>query len=472
MRLAHAKGLELAYHVQPEVPDALFGDVGRFRQVLLNLVGNAIKFTDNGEVVVRVEPSIDVPPQRQVRLLFSVKDTGIGIPKEKQQKIFQAFEQEDTSTTRRYGGTGLGLTIASQLVNLMSGSIAVESEPGRGSTFAFTACFHVQAVVHDVAPAEPPSESRQLLTFERVEVPVEGRATKRLALTTSLRVLVAEDNEFNSLHLERLLRCAGHHVKLAINGREVLNQLQVAGTGWRVDESHSLHAGAHATSGVDVLLLDLHMPELDGFDVIHEIRKQERASGAHLPVIALTARSRKEDRDACLAAGMDEYLSKPVNSVDLFAAIERVVSPENYAELASSETIDGRSLFNPDILLKACGNDAQALRELCDDFMIYVPERLDHLRNALRNADAPQLREAAHKLCGILSAFSVEVSEIASRIEDHAALDQLEAAKPLISQLEYKIEGMLEQIETLAVEDLQHLQRTKRWLAEDAQEMP
>src|SRR5262249_37672965 len=138
---AHKKGLELACHVQPDVPDALVGDAGRLRQVLLNLVGNAVKFTECGEVVVRVEVAGGAAPEGEVGLRCTVRDTGVGIPVEKQETIFRAFEQEDTSTTRKYGGTGLGLTIASRLVALMGGKITVQSEPGRGSTFAFTARF-------------------------------------------------------------------------------------------------------------------------------------------------------------------------------------------------------------------------------------------------------------------------------------------------------------------------------------------
>ena len=430
---AHTKGLELVSHVQPDVPDALIGDASRLRQVLLNLVGNAIKFTEAGEVVLRVEANSEAVHDEEAIIRFAVTDTGIGIPHEKQATIFRAFEQEDSSTTRRYGGTGLGLTIAARLVNLMGGTITLESEPGRGSTFAFTARFGRQphppepaadrlpgllsnmsvlivddnatnrqileewlrgwqmkpvvrgdglaaldAIWHSAASGRPfplvlldarmpdtdgltlaatirervelaatriilltsgdfsgdlarfrelgidahllkPVQQDELLeTIYRVMSRAKGStptpielapgpeaASAAPATTSSLHILVAEDNEFNAQLLEQLLRRRGHYVRVASNGREALALAQE-----RV---------------FDLLLLDVHMPELDGFQVVSAVRERERTSDRHLPVIALTARSRKEDRERCLAAGMDEFLSKPVRAADLWTAIDRVV---------------------------------------------------------------------------------------------------------------------------------------------------
>jgi CheY-like chemotaxis protein len=285
------KGLELVCDAGPDVPDALVGDAGRLRQVLLNLVGNAIKFTKHGEVAVRVEVAEGPAPGEEAVLRFTVRDTGIGIPPDGQQRIFRAFEQADSSTTREFGGTGLGLTIAARLVGLMGGEIGVESEPGRGSTFAFTARFGRQSHPSEQVDARP-----------AVAVHEAAPATGLVPL----RILVAEDSEFNSRHIERLLGRRGHVVRVATDGREALDLVGEA--------------------AFDLLLLDLHMPELDGFHVIRAIRKREQAVGGHLPVIALTARARPEDRERCLAAGMDDYLSKPVRAAELFATIERVVS--------------------------------------------------------------------------------------------------------------------------------------------------
>ena len=258
---AQSKGLELVYHVQPDVPDALVGDAVRLRQVVLNLVSNAIKFTEQGEVVVRVEVASDPAPGGEAVLRFVVTDTGIGIPPDDLDRIFRAFEQVDSSTTRRHGGTGLGLTIAARLVGLMGGEIGVESEPGRSSTFSFTARFGRQS-----HPSEP-DDARPSVAI-REAAPATG--------VPPLRILVAEDSEFNVRHLERLLTRRGHHVRLASNGREALNLVREL--------------------AFDLLLLDLHMPELDGFQVVRAIRERERAAGGHLPVIALTASARKVDQ--------------------------------------------------------------------------------------------------------------------------------------------------------------------------------
>ena len=261
---ARDKGLELVRHVEADVSDALIGDAGRLRQVLLNLIGNAIKFTREGRVSVRVEVADGTAPEGKTVLRFMVTDTGIGIPPDGRERIFRAFEQADGTTTRRYGGTGLGLTIAARLVDLMSGAIGVESEPARGSTFSFTARFERQPHPLEHAVARPSDSVHEAAGAAPVVAP--------------LRILVAEDSEFNSRHLERLLRWRGHAVRVATDGREALHLVGEA--------------------DFDLLLLDVNMPELDGFQVVHAIRERERAAGGHLPVIALTARAGRKTGSA------------------------------------------------------------------------------------------------------------------------------------------------------------------------------
>src|SRR5262245_25522829 len=429
---AHKKGLELVCQQRSDVPDALIGDAGRLRQVLLNLVGNAIKFTERGEIVVLVENAAEPAPEGEVLLCFAVTDTGIGIPPEKQAKIFRAFEQEDTSTTRKYGGTGLGLTIAARLAALMDGGITVDSVPGQGSTFAFTARFVLQPQAPETTAVSPPpvlqglpvlivddnATNRHILEewlrgyamettsagdgvtamaalwrgvaqgrpyplalldgrmpdidglalAAKIRQQAELSATRLILLTSGdrpgdltrarqlgisatllkplqqrelmgtilrvmahqgepeglpvspavvrpatpeglvgvpLRILVAEDNDFNRDLLEHVLARLGLAAAMAVNGREALALLE--------------------REPFDLLLLDIHMPELDGFQVVGEIREREQTAEGHLPVIALTARSRKEDRERCLRAGMDEYLAKPFTAADLWAAIDRVL---------------------------------------------------------------------------------------------------------------------------------------------------
>ncbi|MBV8129149.1 MAG: PAS domain S-box protein [Planctomycetaceae bacterium] len=586
---AHKKGLELISYVQSGVPDALVGDAGRLRQSLLNLVGNAIKFTEEGEVVVRVEVASDSVPEGEVGVHFTVTDTGIGIPPEKQETIFRAFEQEDTSTTRKYGGTGLGLTIASRLVALMGGRITVDSQPGRGSTFSFTARFGRQP--HQPEPvAYPPVLLRNLrvllvddnVTNRRIleewlrgwqmepaavgdglaalnalwhatslgrpyplmlldaRMPdTDGLAlaaklrehnelsSTRIILLTSgdrpgdlarsrqlginakllkpvqqeellemiyqvmsrtngdtteaarsapaeeptrglgpnlkpLRILIAEDNEFNAQHLERLLVRGDHSVRLANNGREALALLGIDDQTSGADSlttpgpsySSSPAKARSATSDFDLLLLDLHMPELDGFQVVQALREREQVTGGHLPVIALTARSRKEDRERCLAAGMDDYLSKPVRSVELFAAIERVLFDHRVPRPILPDTGDSTSLLDPVVLLGACGDDAEGLRAMGQGFQVYLPRRLAEVADALRNEDAPGLRVAAHKLCGLLSAFSTVAGGVASSLEDHAASGSLEECRPLVEQLELMARELVQEMDGLSIESL------------------
>jgi two-component system, sensor histidine kinase and response regulator len=551
---AHRKGLELVSDVRPGVPDVLFGDASRLRQVLLNLVGNAIKFTQEGEVVVRVEVDPERVPPAEIRLLFTVRDTGIGIPRDKQEKIFRAFEQEDMSTTRRYGGTGLGLTIAARLVARMQGTITVESEPGRGSIFAFTARFGWPVNPSEAVATEPPRLPRDLpvlvvddnatnrrileewlrrwkleptlasdgaaamkalwlgvaldrpyalvlldarmpdmdglalaaiirqraeLSGSRIvlltsgdrpgdlarlrELRIDAHLLKPLGqdelletiyrviggtgdeasptpqglqtlATVPLRILVAEDNDFNARHLKQLLGLRGHHVRLATNGREAL------------DLAHE--------EAFDLLLLDIHMPELDGFHVVRVLRERERSGGGHLPVIALTARSREEDRRECLAAGMDEYLSKPIRSADLFAAIDRVVQADGAPPTASSNAGHHTSLLDPVVLLAVCGGVAKLLDEMGRNFKANAPSLLNEVGGALRDHDARRLQQAAHKLYGTITAFSTVAGAVASDLEDLAARGQLEGARPLVERLGAMVGELVEQVDCLSIETL------------------
>ena len=244
----------------------------------------------------------------------------------------------------------------------------------------------------------------------------------------SLRILVAEDNEINAQLLERLLARRGHRVRLANNGREAL---------------------AMAEEGVfDLLLLDVHMPELDGFQVIRAIRERERSTGAHLSVIALTARARQEDRERCLAAGMDDFLAKPIQAADLWAATERVTGFRAPADRPRP------GLLDPRVLLAACGGDAATLEEICQVLRARLPDHLTAVQEALRAQDAIRLREAAHKLCGTVAPFSTVVGAKASDLEDQAARGQLEEAWPLAEQLEAIARELIQQVDGLSIQAL------------------
>jgi CheY-like chemotaxis protein len=429
---AQQKRLELACHVLPDVPDSLRGDPTRLRQIVVNLLGNAIKFTAEGEVVIQVEMQDE--SEDEVVLHFAVKDTGVGIPLEKQQLIFEAFTQTDSSTTRKYGGTGLGLAISSRLVNRMGGKIWVESELGQGSTFHFTTRFQLQKVssrkyaplgaealwglpvlvVDDNAtnrrvlqemllacemnPQLTESGSAALAILERAntqaspfalilldaqmpdmdgfsvaeKIKQDGRFAKSpvIMLTSGgfrgdaarcrelgiqaylskpikrsdlleaiiavlgsqsrveaspslvtvhslresrarLKILLAEDNRVNQMLAVRLLEKRGHEVAVATNGQEALEALD--------------------KQAFDLILMDVQMPEMDGLQATVAIRKSELKSGKHIPIIAMTAHAMAGDRERCLEAGMDDYITKPIRPEQLNDVLTR------YSHVTSAE---------------------------------------------------------------------------------------------------------------------------------------
>jgi len=545
---AQKKGLELIVDIDDQVPDALVGDAGRLRQILINLVANAIKFTAQGEVVVRVSAAEAQEPEH-ISLRVAVEDTGIGIPPEKHALIFEAFAQEDMSTTRNYGGTGLGLTIAARFAALMEGKITLASEPGRGSTFTLIAPFRRRSgvpaasssplprgtrvlVVDDnatfrsvlsrwlaafglevtsaadggealslmraaVAQAKPYAvavldggvlaEGRSLaarmrldpnLAQTRIVLMTSGERSRRLGQsyephdaklpkpidrerlretigalltlreqdhassaantpssspwprrehTPSLRVLVAEDNEFNATLLYELLRKRGHEVHLAQNGNEALDLLE--------------------TERFDLMLLDLHMPGADGFEVIGRVRARERGTGRHLPVIASTARSRREDRERCLNAGMDDFLSKPISSEALWTTVDRLTQRTAAGE-PSSSVLDAR------VLLAACGEDAAILTGLCRALREKLPKDLAGARAQLEAGDTKALRETAHRLLGAVSAASSSAGALASELEDRAEQDRLDLAARTLSELDTLVARVVAELQSVTIERL------------------
>jgi CheY-like chemotaxis protein len=417
---AYRKGLKLICDVRPDVPYALAGDAGRLRQVLMNLIGNAVKFTERGEVVVEVTAggheagaTADAP----VVLRFTVRDTGIGISREKQTTIFRAFEQADPSTTRKYGGTGLGLTIASQLAALMGGEITVDSEPGQGSTFVFTARFAHHSSP-DVTDPPPPSSSSDAL-----------RDSPTLALFPSLRILIGEDNELNVALLRELLDRRQHRAEFATDGRAVLTLVE--------------------TGGFDLLLLDLHMPEMDGFQVARAIRTGELETNRHLPIIALTARSTSRDRELCLAAGMDDFLPKPFEANWLWAAVDRLIAAFPPARATQWSVLD------PAAIVRAGGGEATVLEKLCEVLRRNLPERLAQARSALADNDPRSLQEAAHVLGGSLSVFSTKTALVAATLEDAAGRGEIGGCVALLDRLESMCAELLQETRTLTLDRLE-----------------
>jgi two-component system sensor histidine kinase/response regulator len=558
---AHQKELELACQVLPDVPDAVIGDPGRLRQIITNLVGNAIKFTERGEVVVRVE--IESQAEPTVCLHFMVRDTGIGIPAEKQRSIFEAFTQADSSTTRKYGGTGLGLTISTRLVEMMGGRMWVESEAGQGSTFHFTANFGVQA-----APAVKPALIDLARLRDLPALVVDGHATSRRILVEVLsawhlqpsvaesgpsalsaleqahqagrpfslvlldahllgldgftlaerirqkpelagvtlmmlssagqqgdgarcrelgiaayltkpikqselreaiaavfgassasqpepvlvtrhslresrrrfRILLAEDNAVNQKLATRMLEKQGHAVTVAGNGREALAVVQA--------------------ERFDLVLMDVQMPEMNGFEATTAIRELERETGTHLPIIAMTANAMKGDRERCLEAGMDAYLSKPFQLKELLAVIESLVpdSAEPGASLpdapAISEVPAASEVFDRAAALERVGGDLELLAELAGLFLDDHPKLLAAIRAAIASGNHQALEQAAHTLKGSVSNFCARAAaEAALRLERMgregdlarateacaALVGEIERLKPLLASLKTEL---------------------------------
>ena len=285
---AHQKDLDLMIVVDAEVPDVVVGDPVRLRQVIVNLVGNAVKFTDAGHVSVRA--GIESKTGSEVVVRVQVADTGPGIPPEKHQLIFDPFRQGDGSTTRRHGGTGLGLTISARLVQLMGGNIGVESEVGKGSTFTFTARL-AQAPAGTLAQV---ADAANPLAGMLMHV---GFGKRRR------RILLAEDNVVNQRLMAELLKREGYEVVVAGDGREAVTAVE--------------------NGAFDLVLMDVQMPVMDGFEATAAIRHAEIGAARHIPIVAMTAHAMKGDQQRCIEAGMDDYLSKPVNFTSLLEILEK-----------------------------------------------------------------------------------------------------------------------------------------------------
>jgi signal transduction histidine kinase/CheY-like chemotaxis protein/HPt (histidine-containing phosphotransfer) domain-containing protein len=519
---AEQKDLEVVCHVLPDVPNAAVGDPGRLRQVLVNLVGNAIKFTERGQVLVQVE--VAARHADHTVLHYFVSDSGIGIAADKQRAIFEPFQQADGSTTRRFGGTGLGLTISATLVELMGGRIWLESAPHEGSTFHFTVRLGVsdarpeppavnltdlpvlvvddndvnRRVLHDLLlrwkmrPAvvssgaaalqamddaaarrqpfalvlldanmpemdgfevarrirdearlggatimmlsssgqfDESNRAREVGIATHLTKPVDQREllaaigrvlsrepVQRAALPTSmlpseltdrrLHVLLAEDNPVNQRLAASLLERRGHKVTIAANGREAVDAVR----------EHEF----------DVALMDVQMPEMGGFEATAAIRALER--GTHLPIIAMTAHAMKGDRERCLAAGMDEYLTKPLDPRQLCAVVERM------ADARPGDSV-GPVVAVPDVpaqVLARVGGDRQLLAEISRLFVDDAPRHLERIRAAIDARDGEALRRAAHGLKGAAANFDAEGVVTAARMLEEigrtATFDEHEAA--------------------------------------------
>jgi TMAO reductase system sensor TorS len=361
---ASRKGLVLAHRTERDVPAAVVGDPSRVKQILTNLIGNAIKFTERGEV--RVAMSVAERQGNTYLLRFEIRDTGIGIAPDALASIFDAFSQADGTMRRKYGGTGLGLTIAKQLAHVMGGQIGVESMPGRGSTFWFTVRVPAAQRAQPGAGAQP---------AEAVPSSFRGR------------VLLAEDNPVNRELAVAMLEAVDLDVVVAVDGREADDQA--------------------AQGGIDIVLMDCQMPELDGFGATEAIRTAEARGTARVPIVALTANAMEGDRERCLACGMDDYLSKPFKPAQLYATLARwLPAGEPHAKPAAPAATPALAAVAKTLEINAIaqiraagGTDAdrlleKVLRLYCDS----VPQMLRSMQEAAGKGDCVALQRAAHAL--------------------------------------------------------------------------
>jgi PAS domain S-box-containing protein len=540
---ADQKGLGLSWEAPPQLPSRLLGDPGRLRQILLNLVGNAIKFTERGEVDLRVGVESQGPDW--TFLHFCIADTGIGIPREKQQQVFEAFTQVDSSTTRKYGGTGLGLAISSLLVKLMDGRMWLESDANKGSRFHFTAKFGLvkgpqplpaplakgnlqgtpvlvidsnatnRRILEDMLKswsmqptlvekgheglvamrhanengkpfplilldsqmpgldgfmvieelkADPglagsaimmltsagqrgdaarcralgisaylvkPIRQSELLEALLLVLGQTAERKGRLDLITRhtiregrrrLRILVAEDSTMNRELVTRLLQKHGHTVMAVKTGREAVELL------------------SKDTANCDIVLMDVEMPVMDGFQATAVIREMERTTGKHIPIVAMTAYAMKGDRERCLAAGMDSYVPKPIRHQDLLETIESLVmeaprvSVNALLEKPPVEVVDEALLFS------RVDRDRQLLKDLVDLFLDECPSLVDEIRVALNNKDAAGVARIAHRVKGTTSNLAAQMtSEAALKLERLAHAGDLVHAESALEELEYQL---------------------------------
>ncbi|UCD49460.1 MAG: response regulator [Phycisphaerales bacterium] len=432
---AEARHNKLAFHVDPALPRHVVGDPTRFRQILINLVGNAVKFTEDGQVALDIRQ--EDAQADEVVIHVSVSDTGIGIPAHQLHRLFRLFSQADPSMNRKFSGTGLGLAISKHLAEMMGGEIGVESEEGKGSRFWFTARF-TRVRTPDSEKDEPPRLHDAMGELPQSDLQGGRRPGRRLTSSTVRRykrVLLAEDNEINLEFALEVLVKAGYRVDTAMDGRSALEA---------------------ATKGsYDVILMDCQMPEMDGLEATRKIREMEEAAtsnhGRHkrVPIIALTANALKGDRKRCLDGGMTDYLSKPIDPEKLITMVDRYAeSPEAQPALSQSVeeslpceaaplTIEGNSDVSPfdiEALLHRCNGSREFMARILAKFIAKTPGLLKELECGIQAGDAEQVGLLAHTLKGMASnlaaeslrAAAVELEQLAKDGELSNALTSLE----------------------------------------------
>lgn len=400
---AQEKRIGISTTLASGVPKSLNGDATRLRQILSNLVANAIKFTEQGEISVRVD--IEAQHAHEVELHFRVRDTGIGIPEERREIIFEPFQQVDSSATRRYGGMGMGLATSKQLVKLMGGRIWVESEIGKGSTFHFIVKFGI------VAPVAKP--------------------TQVVSITPNwprpLNILVAEDSPTNQLIAKSSLKKEGHAVTLATNGREAV-------------QAYEKSRAVPNEPPFDLILMDVAMPEMDGLDATFAIREEEKTLGGHVIIVAMTAFATKEYQEKCIASGMDAYVTKPVRIAELDKTLEPLMNRQQ--QITKAEVCIAPVDFAA--ALEVVGDDVDILREAIGFSLNEVPEEMKALQQAMDQRDPKGIEAKAHRLKGVMGNIGgLKACDLAQKLETLGEQGNLEGGPDLVKTLAKEIERVM-----------------------------
>ncbi len=369
---AEQKGLRLNLEIDKDVPDFIVGDEVRLNQIILNLGGNAIKFTETGHVTIAVKKESEVFDK--VKLRFTVSDTGIGIPKDKQVTIFNSFSQASSNTTRKYGGTGLGLTISKQLVDLQGGSISLESEEGKGSTFIF--------VLNFTKATKKPKTIKEHKQKPAIDI-------SKINFERKIRVLVAEDNKMNQVLASAILRKNNFEVSIAENGNQTIEMFE--------------------KNNFDIILMDLHMPEKDGYETTRIIRNSPDIEKRDIPIVALTAAATSGEVKKCFAVGMTDFISKPFNANDL---IEKIIT----LLIDKIKVSESKKLIELTYLKEMSDGNGDIMRGLLDVFIEQVPENIEEMETAFAEKNWILLGQYAHKAKS--SAAVVGMNDLAAMLKE------------------------------------------------------
>ncbi|RLC19239.1 MAG: hybrid sensor histidine kinase/response regulator [Deltaproteobacteria bacterium] len=426
---AQEKGIELFHKVCRDVPLLVRGDPGRLRQIIINLVNNAIKFTEKGEVIVRV--MLEEAGESHVKVRFSVTDTGIGIPKERSDRLFKSFSQVDDSTTRKYGGTGLGLAISKQLAELMGGEIGVESEAGKGSTFSFTAYLEKQ-------PRSTRQESPEIQARETSQLPLDTpRRPVHDMSKQDIRILLVEDNEVNQMVAQAILNRLGLRADIADNGLKAVNTLK--------------------TAPYDIVFMDVQMPEMDGLEATKVIRDpQSGVLNPEVPVIAMTAHVMREDRDLCIQAGMNDYLSKPIRAQKILDVLEKYLFSETARKAEPEPTAKKRppkkDIFDETMLLGGLGGDKAMFKEIMEVFLQDIPRLLKELKVASESGDTEKVGMHGHSIKGAsASAGAQRLRDVAYELETAGKDRDIARIPLLIETLEQEFKEVVSALADMGV---------------------